>query len=154
LVGRTVPDPLEGVVGLQVVAIGLYRETIINDFVAVEEQGITAYAALLAKAHAGEPGPALDRMHPARVGDLKRVVGRVILEYLPQMGRNDPLIGWVRTVTCISALPAARPARPLSPVDNPSHAGKRKTHAARRNGLKRKTSVKRAALLFLLCRPT
>jgi hypothetical protein len=31
-------------------------------------------------------------------------------------------------------LPAARPAHPLKLAGNPSHAGKSKTHAARRNG--------------------
>jgi hypothetical protein len=34
---QTRRHPLERVIGLQVAAIGLYRETIIDDFVAVEE---------------------------------------------------------------------------------------------------------------------
>jgi hypothetical protein len=63
---------VERVIGLQVAVIGLYREAIIDDCsVAVEEQGIVAHAALIVKANAGEPSRALDRMNPARIGDLE-----------------------------------------------------------------------------------
>jgi len=58
--GQPRRHPFERGIGLQVAAIRLYREAIVDDFVAVEEQGITAHPALIAKAHAGEPSPALD----------------------------------------------------------------------------------------------
>src|SRR5262249_53696542 len=78
--------PLERGIGLHVAAVGLYCDTIVDDFVAVEEQGITAQAPLIAKAHAGEPSPALDGMHPAGIGDFERVVEGVVLKHVLQMG--------------------------------------------------------------------
>ena len=87
---------VESNIGLGVAGIGLNGIPAVNDLPVLYEHGISARMPVILETNASHPGPALERVYPAKSRYCECVVGCAIFEGVFEVFGDEVVVAWIR----------------------------------------------------------